>query len=90
MGKVILPSIIRIKAAQQPCFVDDRQKSMGISLEGVHKPHILNVKMDFAPEKVTLDGVALNDSADYHFDEGRDKLIIRTDQYVNGKYLIYK
>lgn len=70
--------------------VVDRSKQMTVSLEGIHKSHILNIHLSAKPKKVELDNVVLSDSVNYHFDQKRDKLIIRTDRYAEGKYFIYK
>jgi len=70
--------------------VVDRSKQMTVSLEGIHKSHILNIKLPAKPITVELDNVVLSDSVNYHFDQIRSKLIIKTDRYAEGKYIIYK
>jgi alpha-glucosidase (family GH31 glycosyl hydrolase) len=61
-----------------------------ITLEGLHKPHILNINMTTMPSRVELDGRILSDSSCFQLDKKRNKLIIRTDIYETGQYLIYK
>ncbi|MBZ5856933.1 TIM-barrel domain-containing protein [Flavihumibacter profundi] len=69
--------------------VEAQAHELTISLEGIHKPHILNIQMDAKPAKVELDGTVLPESQ-YSFDAKRSKLIIRSDKYINGKYRIIK
>ncbi|MGC3943282.1 MAG: glycoside hydrolase family 31 protein [Chryseolinea sp.] len=61
-----------------------------ISMQGIHKPHILNIHLDKQPEKVELDGTLLQELSQYSFDEKRSKLIIRADKCGEGKYRIVK
>jgi len=61
-----------------------------ITFEELHKQHILDINMTNQPSRVELDGRILSDSSRIHFDKKRNKLIIRTDNYETGKYLIYK
>jgi hypothetical protein len=70
--------------------VEDHPGQMTVSLEGIHKPHILNIKLSAKPKKVELDNAVLADSVSYNFDEKRRKLVIRTKSYLIGKYTIYK
>lgn len=56
-----------------------------ISVEGVHKPCILNVHMDAKPKKVTLDGTVLTDSSGYLFDGSKNKVVVRIEN-KNSNY----
>ena len=71
-------------------IVEDSPDEIRIILDGLHKPHILNINMKSEPSQVELDGKALSDSSGFQFDELRNKLIIRTDKYETGNYVIYK
>jgi alpha-D-xyloside xylohydrolase len=68
---------------------DDPDKIL-ISLEEVHKPHILRINMGSKPKSVELDGTILSESVDYTFDNTNNKLIIKTEKYSTGNYRIYK
>ncbi len=78
------------KSGSTSVKVVDRSKQMTVSLEGIHKSHILNIHLSVKPKKVELDNVVLSDSVNYNFDQKRNKLIIKTDSYATGKYTIYK
>jgi len=78
----------------------DKSGSTTVSVEGdpekikivigiVHKPHILRIHLTTKPKKVLLDNEVLIESINYNFDEKSDKLIIKTDKYSKGEYLIY-
>jgi len=78
------------KSGSTSVKVEDHPGQMTVALEGIHKSHILNINLRAKPKKVELDNTVLSDSVNYHFDEMRGKLIIRTDSYMEGKYVIYK
>ena len=78
------------KSGSTSVKVEDHPGQMTVSLEGIHKPHILNIKLSAKPKKVELDNAVLADSVSYNFDEKRRKLVIRTKSYLIGKYTIYK
>ena len=61
---------------------------LSLQLSGVHKPHVLRVHMIFPPLKVTLDMKVLEENKAWTYDRERAKLIIRTDEYTDGKYII--
>ncbi len=71
-------------------LVENDPQTINISLEGVNKPHILNINLTAPPERVELDGSVLSDTENYTFDSNKNKLIIRTGRYSIGKYLIFK
>ncbi|MBV5316011.1 MAG: hypothetical protein JZU47_22115 [Prolixibacteraceae bacterium] len=78
------------KSGSTTVLVEDNPEKINISMSGVHKPHVLNINISSAPKKVVLDGSVLSDSLNYRFDKDRNKLIIRTDQYSTGSYVVYK
>jgi alpha-glucosidase (family GH31 glycosyl hydrolase) len=70
--------------------VEDRTESLKIALQGLHKKHILRVYLSSEPQKVILDNRILSDSLDYQFDPEIRKLIIKSDDYSIGEYIILK
>ena len=76
------------KSGSTTIQVEDDHEEIRISLGNLHKPHIMNIQMNTKPKKVILDNVILIDSVDYKFDEKSSKLIIKTDTYSQGKYII--
>lgn len=78
------------KSGSTTVTVENKPDQISISFGGVHKPHILNINMATPPGQIELDGKTLQDSLNYQFDPKRHKLIIRTDQYADGNYLIHK
>jgi alpha-glucosidase (family GH31 glycosyl hydrolase) len=78
------------KSESTKIMAKDTGDILKITLEGLHSPHILTVNMTSMPRKVELDGKSLPESNDCHFDKTRNKLIIKTDQYEEGDYVIYK
>ncbi|MDP2338755.1 MAG: glycoside hydrolase family 31 protein [Bacteroidota bacterium] len=78
------------KSGSTSVVAEDNPQQITVSLEGIHKPHILNINLSAKPAKVELDGAILLDTVNYTFDEKRSKLIIRTGNYTSGKYKITK
>ena len=78
------------KSGSTQVIVEDQPDKTTISLRDIHKPHILKININSKPQKVELDHLILSDSINYHFDEKAKKLIIKTDQYQDGNYTIYK
>ncbi len=70
--------------------VKNTEEKTSISLNGIHKSHILNIHIEKMPIKIELDGKKLSDTVDYSFDTSKQKLIIRTYGYKEGNYIIYK
>ncbi|MFC2123375.1 TIM-barrel domain-containing protein [Bacteroidota bacterium] len=68
----------------------DSGESVKIIFQGNKIPHILKVHLSSKPRKVELDNIALSDSLNYHFDKGNNNLIIKTDEYSRGEYIIQK
>ena len=78
------------KSGTTKIVTEDSGDTVKIALEGVHKPHILNVNMANSPRQVYLDGKVIFDSAGFQYNQSRHKLIIKTDKYEIGKYMICK
>jgi hypothetical protein len=78
------------KSGSTTIIVENSSDNIGISMSGLSKSHILNINMNQRPKKVELDGIVLSDSVNYHFDQLKNKLIIKTTQYSKGQYLIQK
>jgi alpha-D-xyloside xylohydrolase len=78
------------KSGSTEVKVEDYHEQTTISLEGIHKSHILNIHLTAKPKQVKLDETILSDSVNYKFDEKRSRLIIKTENYMTGKYTIYK
>ena len=70
--------------------VTDSEEKISIALNGVQKPHILNIHIDKMPRKIELDGRQLSDTVNYSFNESTQKLVIRTREYSTGNYSIFK
>ena len=70
--------------------VTDSEEKINITLNGVQKPHILNIHIDKMPLKIELDGRQLSDTVNYSFNESTQKLVVRTREYSTGNYSIFK
>jgi alpha-glucosidase (family GH31 glycosyl hydrolase) len=62
-------------------------KAVRIEFSGRKDPHILRIFATKAASKITLDGQELPASA-WMFDQPHDRLVIKTRDYAEGKYLI--
>jgi alpha-glucosidase (family GH31 glycosyl hydrolase) len=78
------------KSGNTTVLVEDYPEKIDISLGNQHKPHILNIHMAAKPGKVLLDQTILPETENYYFDEYHNRLIIKTENYSDGKYIIYK
>lgn len=78
------------KSGRTSVVVEDHPEQINISLNGIHKPVILNINLETKPKKVELDHIPLLDSVNFNFDKKRRKLIIRTVNYSTGEFEIYK
>jgi alpha-glucosidase (family GH31 glycosyl hydrolase) len=63
--------------------------SLKAEFTGKHQPHILRILMPGKPTRITLDGSELSEGDSWHFDGPHSKLIIKTRDYVQGKYEIF-
>jgi len=70
--------------------VEECEESIKIYFEGEKRPHILHLHLASPPNRVMLDNKQLSSPQDCHFDAEKSKLIIRTDAYSNGEYIITK
>ncbi|NIA12792.1 MAG: glycoside hydrolase family 31 protein [Nitrospiraceae bacterium] len=59
-----------------------------IAFEGEKKPHILRILLPNKPNAVTLDGVDLAEQAGWTYDAEDQRLIITTNAYERGTYVI--
>jgi alpha-glucosidase (family GH31 glycosyl hydrolase) len=78
------------KSGSTKIVLEDSKDVVKINLAGSHKPHILNINMTSSPRQIELDGKELSDSSRVHFDQQRNKLIIKTFKYETGNYIIHK
>lgn len=78
------------KSGSTSVSVQNSTDKIEVALGETHKPHILKINMATKPQKVFLDGQMLADKVNYNFDEQHNKLIIKTDKYIFGKYTILK
>jgi alpha-D-xyloside xylohydrolase len=78
------------KTGSTTVLVSDDSEKITVSLENIHKPHILNINIPAKPKKVELDHILLQDSVNYNFDQKLNKLIIKTNTYITGNYLLYR
>jgi alpha-glucosidase (family GH31 glycosyl hydrolase) len=69
-------------------FVEETRELIKITLEGEKKPHILKVNLSSEPQRIELDNVVLSDSLDYFFVRESNKLVIKTDDFTSGNYII--
>jgi alpha-D-xyloside xylohydrolase len=67
--------------------VDDAPE-LSVRLDGDHMPHVLRVKRATKPASVSLDDKLLAEGADWHYDDTRHFLIVRSAHYGQGRYAI--
>ncbi|WP_232834986.1 TIM-barrel domain-containing protein [Pleomorphovibrio marinus] len=63
-------------------------KSLKVNLSGKKTPHVLRIKLEGSPKVVNLDGASLASEEDFSYDLSRKQLVIRTEEYQVGEYLI--
>jgi len=78
------------KSGSTTVQVESTSAAVQVSLSGQHKAHILAIHLDRKPASVKLDGALLLDSLNYSFDEKRQRLNIKTENYQVGKYVVVK
>ena len=61
---------------------------LAITLEGVHKPHILRVFAEREPRYVERDGQILPKGLDWYYRAEKNCLAVRTIEYEDGQYTI--
>ena len=64
-------------------------QSLKIEFSGRREPHILRVFSTAKPARVVLDGSELTEADSWQFDAARERLIIRTRDYAQGRYEIF-
>lgn len=70
--------------------VEDASDQITIQLTGKRLKHILQIHLVEKPFQVKLDNKLLMDENDYLFDKSSQKLVIKTNEYINGEYSIIK
>jgi alpha-glucosidase (family GH31 glycosyl hydrolase) len=70
--------------------VEELNDRINISLTDTKKPHILRINLRKKPNRVELDEIILKDTVTWRYDQSQNKLIIKTDSYNAGRYIIYK
>ncbi|MGV8096688.1 MAG: TIM-barrel domain-containing protein [Mangrovibacterium sp.] len=78
------------KSGSTAVVVSGSTEKILISLRKKQVPHILRVHMAQKPARVEVDQRILRDSVDYTFNPDRQKLVIRTQEYIEGNYVIYR
>jgi alpha-glucosidase (family GH31 glycosyl hydrolase) len=66
----------------------DSDQSLKIEFTGKHAPHILRIFAKEKPASITLDGQVLPEGTAWKFDPAARRIIIRTRNYAQGRYLI--
>ena len=77
------------KSGKTDITVKDDGQKINIKLSGLHKAHILRIYLSEEPKNITLDDKKIK-AYDWHFVDDENKLIIKTDNYEEGNYLIEK
>ena len=63
-------------------------KSLNISFNGMHQPHVLRILAPAKPTGISLDGKDLPEGQRWEYHSLRQSLIIRASEYAIGKYEI--
>ena len=66
----------------------DLRQSLKIEFSGKHAPHILRMLAKQKPTAITLDGRTLAEGEAWVFDAKSERLIIKTRNYIDGRYEI--
>jgi len=69
-------------------YYDLSDLSLQVRIAGFHIPHILNIHSGREPISVELDGALLSRSDVWNYDSVKQKLIVKTNDYKNGNYII--
>lgn len=70
--------------------VDESSSLIKLNIKNKKRKHIIKLQLEAKPEKVTLDNKLLIEGVDYWYEKEDSKLIIKTDNYVDGEYSIEK
>lgn len=68
--------------------VSKKADAIKISLNGEMIAHIIKMQTRNRPKEVSLDNKILNEHTDYLYDSTVNKLIIKTEKYSKGEYLV--
>lgn len=63
-------------------------KELRVYLDGVQKPHIIRARVDSKPTSVVLDDAPLAEGTQWTFDATKQRLVIKTQAYTRGKYVV--
>lgn len=66
----------------------DYSATLRIEFSGKKQPHLLRILLKAKPARITLDGNELTEGEEWQFDSSDRRLIIRTQKYAQGVYLI--
>lgn len=69
--------------------VEQDEKAIVLQFAGKKQPHILRIHLEKEPSRVEKDGLVLTKEVAYQYSASRKKLIIQTDEYEKGRYVIY-
>ena len=69
-------------------FYDNSASYLKIKLDGEKIPHILNIHSKIKPKSIELDGKLLNEDSSWYFNTEKNKIMVKTKKYENGKYII--
>ena len=67
----------------------DAGSVLKIEFSGAHEPHILRILRESKPARVLLDGTELREGDSWEFDASKQRLIIKTPRYAQGRYEIF-
>lgn len=68
----------------------DSGPSLKIAFSGRHEPHLLRILLPVRPTRVLRDGAELLEKDSWQFDAARQRLIIKTRDYAEGTYEIFR
>ncbi|MEN8193270.1 MAG: TIM-barrel domain-containing protein [Bacteroidota bacterium] len=69
-------------------YYDNSDSGLDIKLDGSKIPHILNIHSSTKPISIELDKEILDSTSNWNYNSKYQKIIIKTDDYVNGIYRI--
>ncbi len=74
--------------SQMIISVNKNESDLIINFDGDRIAHILRVYLPNEPQSVILDGIPLEKIIKWHYDAADNRLIIKTDDYNQGNYVI--
>jgi alpha-D-xyloside xylohydrolase len=66
----------------------DSGAALRIAFSGKRSPHLLRIRADKRPSRITLDGNELREGDAWSFEAENGRIIIKTRDYAHGNYLI--